>query len=69
MRAKVTEQGIVIPKEWLEGVETVEIWREAHRIIVAPADQLDPIRGLGADPVDDEITDASIKHDRYLYDS
>ena len=27
----------------------------------------DPIFQLGKDPVDDEVTDASVNHDRYLY--
>jgi virulence-associated protein VagC len=36
MQAKVTEQGIVIPKDWLEGVDTVEILREGNRIVLVP---------------------------------
>jgi hypothetical protein len=27
----------------------------------------DPILSLGEDPVDDDVTDASVNHDRYLY--
>ena len=27
----------------------------------------DPVLQLGTDPVDDEVTDASVNHDRYLY--
>ena len=34
MRVNVTEQGLVIPKEFLEGVQSVEIRRENNQIIL-----------------------------------
>ncbi|ELS02493.1 hypothetical protein Xen7305DRAFT_00022070 [Xenococcus sp. PCC 7305] len=37
MKVKVTEQGIVIPKELLAGLEEVEIFQEENQIIVKPS--------------------------------
>jgi hypothetical protein len=34
MRIPVTEQGLVIPKEFLAGVQAVEIHQEDHRIVM-----------------------------------
>ena len=66
MKAQVTKEGVTIPKTLLEGVDTVEIRKENNMIIVVPLTD-DPILGLGSQPVKDEITDASEKHDAYLY--
>lgn len=43
MRVKVTEQGLVIPKELLEGIQEVEIRRENHQIILVPMTEPDPM--------------------------
>ncbi len=67
MKAKVTEQGIVIPKEFLEGIDEVEIRKEANLIVIVPTINKDPILGLGQDPVACDMPDASEHHDRYLY--
>lgn len=57
MKAKVTKQGVLIPKKMLKGVERVEIRKEKHLILVIPIDA-DPIFQLGEKPVRDELTDA-----------
>jgi hypothetical protein len=51
----------------LEGIsgEEVEIRKEPGRLLVLSAD--DPILSFGEEPLDDEVTDASINLDRYLY--
>lgn len=68
MRAKVTEEGVVIPRRMLEGVSEVQIRREGALVLVVPVDARDPILDLGKQPVrDDESTDASTGHDRHLY--
>ncbi len=69
MQANVTEQGIVIPKEWLEGIDKVEILREGDRIILIPIIQDDPIWNLGSNPVTCDVTDASENLDLHLYGS
>ena len=67
MRAKVTDQGVVIPKQWLEGVDEVDIRQEQDVIVIVPVTGSDPIQELGRNPVMIDIDDASINHDRYLY--
>ena len=69
MKAKVTEEGVRIPKEMLEGVEEVEILREENLIVVLPSSADDPRSGLGQSPVDCGAPDASENHDSYLYGS
>ncbi len=67
MRTKVTEQGLLIPREMLEGVDEVEIRKEENQILIVPLSGNDPILELGVDPIDDDVDDASVRHDRYLY--
>ena len=67
MKTEVTEQGINIPKQLLEGVKEVEIRKEKNYILVIPLSGEDPIFRFGKNPVSDDITDASVNHDRYIY--
>ncbi len=67
MKTEVTEQGVTIPKQFLEGVKEVEIRREKNFILVIPLSGEDPILRFGKNPVSDEITDASVNHDEYIY--
>jgi hypothetical protein len=67
MIAKVTEQGVLVPKEFLGIAEEVEIHKENGVVMVVPLGEEDPILGLGRDPVICDVTDASVNHDRYLY--
>ena len=68
MRTKVTENGVLIPKEWLEGIDEVDIQRTQNMIIVLPVQVDDPILDLGKQPIRLDVEDASLNHDRYLYD-
>lgn len=68
MRTKVTENGVLIPKVWLEGIDEVEIQKARDTIIVVPVQADDPILNLGKQPVVLDVEDASLNHDRYLYD-
>ena len=67
MRSKVTEQGVVLPKQWFPGVDEVDIRRENNRVVVVPFRGDDPILALGKDPITVDVDDASDNHDRYLY--
>lgn len=69
MKAKVTEQGVTIPKELLDGMDEVEIHRQGGMIIIVAAQEEDPIFQLGKHPVTIDVTDASKNLDHYLYDS
>jgi hypothetical protein len=66
MVKKVTDRGVLIPKEFFPGIEEVEIRRQNGAIVVTPK-QSDPIFDFGKDPLPDEITDASENLDRYIY--
>jgi hypothetical protein len=68
MRTKVTENGVLIPKEWLEGIDEVDIQKTQNMIIVLPVQVDDPILDLGKQPIRLDVEDASLNHDRYLYD-
>jgi hypothetical protein len=68
MRTKVTENGVLIPKGWLEGIDEVDIQKTQNMIIVVPVQAADPILDLGKQPIVLDVEDASLNHDRYLYD-
>jgi hypothetical protein len=69
MKVKVTEQGVVIPKEFLEGVQEVEIRKENNLIVVITTIKDDPIFEMGMNPVSCGVTDASEETDVYIYGS
>ena len=66
MKAKVSEQGILIPRKYLEGVDEVDI-RVEHGVVIVEPIATDPIKQLGSHPVTTDISDASQKHDKYVY--
>jgi len=67
MRIKVTENGVLIPKMWLEGIDKVDIQQTPDMILVVPVQENDPILNLGKQPILLDVEDASINHDQYLY--
>lgn len=67
MKVKVTKRGVLIPKQLLEGVDEVEIRESDGMLLVIPVRDEDPIFQLGMNPIEDDITDASVNHDRYIY--
>lgn len=68
MRTKVTENGVLIPKAMLEGIDEVDIQKAQNMIIVVPVQADNPILNLGKHPISLDVEDASVNHDRYLYD-
>jgi hypothetical protein len=67
MRTEVTEQGLLIPLQFLVSIKEVEIRKENGLILVIPAPAEDPILQLGRDPVITSGFDASVNHDQYIY--
>jgi len=67
MRIKVTENGVLIPKMWLEGIDEVDIQQTPDMILVVSVQENDPILNLGKQPILLDVEDASINHDQYLY--
>jgi hypothetical protein len=68
MKMKVTDQGLTIPKQMLDGAEEVEVRHEDGHLVVIPLLEEDPLFGFGSNPVKCGLTDGSVNHDRYLYD-
>lgn len=69
MKAKVTEKGVVVPKELFNGVDEVDIRKENNLIVITPKTKDDPILELGKHPVFCGTSDASDQHDKYIYGS
>ncbi len=67
MKARVTEEGVLIPKKMLQGIEEVEICQEQNVIFVVPVTPDDPIFQLGTEPVMGDMSDAAESHDLYIY--
>ena len=67
MKVKVTENGVTVPRELLDDAEEVEIRKENGKVIVTPPPKVDPILGLGENPVACGAPDASEHLDRYLF--
>ena len=66
MKAKVTDQGVLIPRDWLNGAKEVEIRREGNALVIVLIPAEDPIRSLGRAPIAADVDDASSNHDWYL---
>ena len=67
MKTKVTDQGVLIPRQMLGDAEEVEIRQEHDLILIMLTPSADPIYEFGAQPIVVEVKDASENHDRYLY--
>ncbi len=66
MLAKVTDDGLTIPKHLLLGAETVEIKKEGGVLVIVPVPAAEPLLSLGKEPVPCGAPDASERHDQYL---
>ena len=67
MRIAVSEEGLRIPKELLEGVTEFEVEKQNNQIVIRPIDESDPIYQFGKNPVKTELSDGAKNHDQYLY--
>ena len=67
MRTKVSESGVVIPKELLQGITEVDIRKQNGVIVVVPTGKDDPIYDIGKNPVKCGVPDASENLDKYVY--
>lgn len=69
MKTAVKKEGLIIPKKFLKGIKEAEIKWEKGRLIVKPIRiKDDPILLLGSRPGHSGLKDASINHDKYLYE-
>ena len=67
MRTKVSENGVLIPKDLLTGITEVDIRKQNGVIVVIPAGKDDPLYNIGKDPVACGVSDASENLDKYIY--
>jgi hypothetical protein len=67
MKLPVTDRGLLIPKELLGKIDEVEVTIQGDQIIITLGKDQPSIWDLGSDPVECDVTDAAIDHDRYLY--
>jgi len=67
MIAKVSDEGLLIPKEMLRDCKEVELREEPGRIVVLLDPNDDPIFNLGKNPITIDVDDASTNLDKYLY--
>ncbi|MBI4690304.1 MAG: hypothetical protein HY754_08580 [Nitrospirae bacterium] len=69
MKATVKKEGLLIPRRFLKGIEKVEIKLERDRLVIFPLRvKEDPIFTLGKHPGRSGVKDASINHDKYIYE-
>ncbi|MFN6502088.1 MAG: hypothetical protein RMX65_034565 [Nostoc sp. DedQUE01] len=68
MKLTATEEGLLIPKELLGENQEFEIIQENGKIITS-IKQTSSIWDLGSNPVECDVTDGAINHDRYLYNA
>ncbi len=67
MKVRVSEKGLLIPKEFLDGIEEAEVRKQNGLIVVVPLGGDDPIFRIGKNPVESDVDDGAENHDRYLY--
>jgi virulence-associated protein VagC len=67
MKLKVTEEGVLIPKELLGDSQEVEVIQEEEKIIITTGQKTSSIWDLGQNPVECDVNDVAINHDTYLY--
>lgn len=67
MKIKVTDAGVVIPRNMLPDVDEVDVRVEGETVLLTPSRDDDLIWEMGSTPVTCGLSDASTNHDRYLY--
>ncbi len=67
MKARVTEEGVVIPKKFLKDIKEVEIRQEGDVVVVFPKRKEDALFKLGRNPILCNAPDASENLDEYIY--
>ena len=79
MRTKVTTAGVVIPQQWFEGVDEVEIRRENGHVVITPVAETaeisskpiweefaEVVGGVSAEGLQKLPADGSARHDFYI---
>jgi len=68
MKTNVGNLGLLIPKNFLRGVQTADVrWEKSHIVIEPTRTKVDPIFGLGGKPGRSGSSNVSKDHDKHLY--
>jgi hypothetical protein len=68
MKLKVTDSGVVVPRDMLPDVDEVDVRLEGDVVLLTPLrDDDDPLWQMGSDPVTCGLPNASSNHDPHLY--
>jgi virulence-associated protein VagC len=67
MKLIATEQGLFIPKELLGDTQEFEIIQEQEKLIITRIKKTYSIWDLGKNPVECNVKDGAVNHDKYLY--
>jgi hypothetical protein len=67
MKITATKQGLLIPKELLGDNQEFEIIQEQGKFIITSIEKTSSVWDLGKNPVECDVKDGAINHDRYLY--
>ena len=67
MKLTATNQGLLIPKEMLGDTQEFEIIQENEKLIITGIKKTFSVWNLGSNPVECDVKDGAINHDRYLY--
>jgi len=69
MKVTANKEGLLVPLKLLKGVKQADIKWEKNKIIILPTKiEEDPIFELGSHPGHSGLKDASVSHDKYLYE-
>jgi virulence-associated protein VagC len=66
MKLQVTEQGVLIPKEFLGESLEVELTQENGKIIITTIQPKPSIWQLGQNPIQCDVNDLAANHDHYI---
>jgi virulence-associated protein VagC len=67
MKLIATDQGLFIPKELLGDTQEFEIIQEQEKLIITRIKKTYSIWDLGKNPVECNVNDGAVNHDKYLY--
>jgi hypothetical protein len=67
MKLTATNQGLLIPREYLGESQEFEVIQEKDAIIITRIKRESSIWDLGKNPVDCDLKDGAANHDLYLY--
>jgi len=69
MKVKITKKGLLVPLEFFDGIQEVDIQKKDNLILLVPCIKTDPIMNLGKNPILCDVIDGAENIDKYIYGS